>query len=105
MKIPVISVKWLWWTSTPIFVIVCTAYTAILNPRGVINTFLIHCIDVVMVVWPSTPENFKIGVMLSAFASQFPNIGWGLVSEIVSGVLGILVIISTLKVLKYIPFF
>jgi hypothetical protein len=104
-KIPVISVKWLWWTSTPVFVIFCTAYTAIQNPRGAINTFLIHCIDVLMVAWPSTPNNFKIGTMLTAFSQQFPGIGWGAVSEIMTGIIGILTIAVTVKMLKFIPFF
>jgi hypothetical protein len=95
---------WLWWTSTTTFTIFCTAYTAIKNPQGAINTFLINCVDVILKVWPSTPENYTIGSMLTAFSAQFPNLGWGSIYEIINGIVGMLLIFSTVKIIKYIPF-
>lgn len=96
-------VYWLWWSSATTFTIFCTMYTAIKNPQGAINTFFIHCIDVVLVAWPSTPEEYQIGTLLTAFSTALPNFGWGIIYEIMRGIVGMLMIFTTVKIIKLIP--
>lgn len=100
----IVNVKWIWWACPPLFTIVCFLYSCITNPEGAINQFMITILSSVLVLFPSTPENFKIGSLLAATAQAFPAVGWGPVFEIYQGALGIFTISLLVRVWKFLPF-
>jgi hypothetical protein len=85
--------------------IVCVAYQSVINPKGAINTFMIHAIDTVLAFFPSTPDNLKIGSMISGFYAAIPSpIGASLVHEIMVGVFALLPLFLAVKLYKMMPF-
>jgi len=80
-------------------------YQSIQNPDGAINTFMIRLIDLIIVIFPENPENYKIGTMLSNFYSILPSyIPTSAISEIMQGIGGMLAIFLVIKLYKMMPF-
>lgn len=84
--------------------IICMLHQIINNPDGAINTFMIFLFDNFYGFFPSTPEQFKIANMLNAFATDYPNIGWGVVYEIFNGMGVMFGLWGGIKILKILPF-
>lgn len=101
-------IKWLF---SPLYILIIsvTAIIAlilgtILDPVGAVNTFLCKIIDVVFAIFPSTPDNLKLGFILQSFSNQFPFFGWGIILDTIQTVFTMLLIVITIKVYKLIPF-
>ena len=84
--------------------LICFATNCILDPTGAINQFMITCIDIIVIPFPSTPDNYKLANLLYQFSQQLPSIGWGAVNEVFSGIFGMLTIYLSYKVYKILPF-
>lgn len=84
--------------------VVCIIASAFINPSGAVNTFMIKMIDIMFEFWPSTPDDKKIGYILSTFALEYPQIGWGPIYEVFQGVAGILTLALFIKLVKLLPF-
>lgn len=103
-----------YWENTSIFAkvcmssvvtIICLLYSCITNPAGAINHFMIICIDIIYSIFPSTPSEFTIGYMLTQFANDYPNIGWGIVYEVFSGMsvmFGLWCVVTLYKLMPFI---
>lgn len=89
-----------------VFVTIITLiYNCVKNPKGAINTFMIHSIDIITSPLPSTPDNYKLSSMLSSFYAAIPQqIGVGVISEIMNGIIGMLGIYLIFKLYKSLPF-
>ena len=77
---------------------------AIVNPEGAVNTFLIKFIDLVSLVFPSTPDSLKIGTLISTLGEAIPMIGKSVIYEVFQTVGIILVLSLAVKIYKLIPF-
>lgn len=84
--------------------IVYFLYSVLQDPNGAINSFIILIIDHVIDIFPSTPEEYTIGFLLTNFAEEVPYIGWGVVYEIFEGMAGMFALWSVIKVWKLLPF-
>ncbi len=100
-----IKVQWIWWTCPIILGLFCLAYFYLENPEKLLNHLMIETIDVVLKVVPSTPNEFKLANIWKNIVTSYPFAPWGLVSEIIQGILGILSIQLSFKLIKYLPFF
>lgn len=85
--------------------VACIIAAAFADPSGAVNTFMIKMIDVMFAFWPSTPNDKNIGHILSTFALEYPQIGWGLIYEVFQGIAGILTLALFIKLVKLLPFF
>lgn len=99
-----VRATWIWWTCPVLFVIVCFFWQVITYPEAAINQFMITIISSVFVLFPSTPENFKVANLLQSTATAFPLIGWGPVYEIYQGASGLFAISMIMRVWKFLPF-
>ena len=80
-------------------------YNAFVNPTGWINRQLIKFIDMVLFVWPSTPESYKLGTLVKNFYTSIPpSIGVGLVNEALSTFAIIFGAVFVVKLYKLLPF-
>ena len=79
-------------------------YQCIQNPEGAINTFMIKVIDLIVAYFPSTPNEYKLGVMLSGFYQQVPWLPASQLTEIFQGIAGMLGIFLFIKLWKLLPF-
>ena len=78
---------------------------ALISPSCWFNNFLISLVDTIASVFPSTPSEFQIGSLLTAFYAQVPTvIGAALVSEVLQGLSGIFSIWIIWKIYKALPF-
>lgn len=84
--------------------IVCFLYNIINNPEGAINQFMIFLVDMVYSLFPSTPQQYTIGYMLSQFAAEHPYIGWGVIYEIFSGMAVMFGLWCIVKLWQLLPF-
>lgn len=85
--------------------LLCLATAAVADPKGAVNTFMLHMVDATFSVWPSTPPNMKIGYLVAEFIGQVPLADNFYVLQTLSGVTGILAIVIFFKVLKSLPFY
>ena len=74
------------------------------NPTGAINQIGIHFVDIVDGVLPSTPPEYQLATLISGLTSQVPGFAQSIISEIMSGVVGILSIFLLIKAYKLLPF-
>ena len=79
-------------------------YDSVQNPQGAINTFMILLIDIVYEVFPQTPDQYKIASLLSSFAVNYPQIGWGTVYEIFHGMSVMFGLWCVVKLWQLLPF-
>ena len=92
-------------STSSVITVVCLLYSCITNPGGAINHFMIIFIDVIYGFFPSTPVEFTIGYMLKQFSNSFPNIGWGIVYEVFSGMsvmFGLWCVVTLYKLMPFI---
>lgn len=77
---------------------------AIANPGGAVNAFINMIVDFIGSVFPSTPDNLKIGNLINSVGDSMPAVGRGIVREffvIFSSCFGLALVI---KIYKLIPF-
>ena len=84
--------------------VLCFVSFCIANPQNAINAFLNNVIDVSMQFWPSTPPEYTISGLYLNISTQFPFFGWGLLHEILQGLVGIGAIYLSVRALKLLPF-
>lgn len=77
---------------------------ALQDPNGLLNTIAVSVIDNIAALWPSTPENLKVGNLLDAAALAMPAIGRGLIYEIFITVVTLFSLTVIVKIYKLIPF-
>ncbi len=77
---------------------------AIANPAGAVNGFLCRMIDLIALVFPSTPENLKIVNLLAATGDTIPLIGRSVVYDVFTTAAAMLAIVLLVKLYKLIPF-
>lgn len=82
----------------------CFLWDVIQHPNGALNKFMIWIIDYLLVIIPSTPDEYKLANMLIAFSEQVPSIGFDIIWEIFSGITGMLAIYLIVKLWKFLPF-
>jgi hypothetical protein len=100
----ILKVSWQWWLCTHTFLIICFVAACIRNPEGAINLFMIKLIDIISVPFPSTPSQYKLGTILTAFFNTYDNIGYDTLFEIFQGIFGMLAIYLGVKLYKMLPF-
>lgn len=74
------------------------------DPEGAINTFLIKGIDLIAVVFPSTPEELKIASIINGLGDQLPLVGKSVIYEILQTLAVIFGLTLAVKIYKLIPF-
>ena len=84
--------------------VVALVLGTIADPAGAINTFFIKAIDIVLLPFPSTPNNLKLANLLASFATSVPVVGWGILSDILVVLFSFLSIYLLVKLYKLIPF-
>ncbi len=82
--------------------LICFAYSVVSNPQGAINQFMIHVVDVVFLVLPSTPQNYKLANILADFGASNTVIGWGVLWQVIQLPLGLLGSLLVVKLIKFI---
>lgn len=81
--------------------VACFFAECISNPKGAINSFMCHFIDIIVVALPSTPSGLKINSLISSYSGAF---GTALIADLVSTALSILSIYLVVKLYKFLPF-
>lgn len=84
--------------------VLCFAAECIANPKGAINTFMIHFIDLFASLLPSTPAQLTLGGFLNSYQATSPLFSVGLLAEIFSLVFPLLSIYLVIKLYKFLPF-
>lgn len=77
---------------------------ALADPQGFANAFICGAIDMISGIFPSTPENLKIGSIIASVSSQVPAIGCAVLQDIVTTLASIFAIFIVVKIYKLIPF-
>ena len=91
-------------TCASVVTVICFGWNVVTYPRGAVNQFMIMVVDMIASVFPSTPSQYQLYSMLDAFAAKFPQVGWGVIYEIFSGISGMLGIYLTIKLWRLLPF-
>ena len=99
-----LSKQWLFLLGGFLSGIIAFIWQVISNPVGAINQFMIHVINIILPLWPSTPSNLRVGSLIDNFGSSFPLIGSGIIAEIFNTLLGALSIFILIKLYKLLPF-
>lgn len=84
--------------------IVSFLMAALLNPEGAVNKFANSVIDKVAIVFPSTPNNLKLGYLLDEATSSMPSVGRGIIGDIFVTISSMFAIVVVIKIYKLIPF-
>lgn len=84
--------------------ILCFITECIANPKGAINTFIIHFIDISASILPSTPPQLTLSGFLSSYQATNPLFSVGILSEIFTIVFPLLSIYLVIKLYKFLPF-
>ena len=92
-----------WWFATTA-VIFFLIIACISDPNGAINTLMILIIDLVKDVFPNVPAGMTIASWVLSFQSSFPIIGGSVLIEVINGILGMIALISVVKIWKLLPF-
>lgn len=96
--------NWIFTMSCALTTIICLIYQTIKNPEGALNQFMIMVLSSVLILFPSTPDNLKVGSLLSQFAAAFPQIGTCVLGEILSGIAGLAAVFLVVKLWRLMPF-
>jgi hypothetical protein len=86
----------------PAFVTFCFTMECILNPQGAWNFAMCALIDVIVAGMPVTGENYQIANILLAFSQNYPFIGLGVIMEVMSTLFVILVMFTTVKMIRFV---
>lgn len=77
---------------------------ALANPEGIINKFANSVIDAIASIFPSTPNNLKLGYLLDQSTASVPALGRGIIGDIFSTISAIFAVVVIIKIYKLIPF-
>jgi hypothetical protein len=99
----VFIVQWKWYACGVFVLIICVVYNAMKYPEQAINLWICRIIDMIVIYLPKTPENMKLGYMISNILENTP-IGGNTLIEIFTGVMGLLSIYLIWKVYRSLPF-
>jgi hypothetical protein len=89
---------------TSVASIVALVLGCILDPAGAINTFICKVLDIIASVFPSTPDNLKLGFFVNQASAFLPAFGASIIGDIVSTISSIFLISLAVRVYKLIPF-
>lgn len=85
-------------------VIVALILGCIADPSGAVNKFICTIIDVVSVIFPSTPTQLRLGSLIDSASSIAPAFGTSILRDIASTVGSIFTISLVIRIYKLIPF-
>lgn len=85
-------------------VIVAFVIAAIADPSGWINQSLCYAIDMIVSVFPSTPNNLRLESIILSISSYIPSAGVFLIREAYLAFRDVFSLIVVFKVYKMIPF-
>lgn len=85
-----------------IAVILCFCVECIGNPKGAYNTFIIHLIDNVVSLLPSSPVTLVS--LINGYDNSNPSFSSALISNILSLCLPSLAVYLVVKLYKFLPF-
>lgn len=77
---------------------------ALLNPQGLMNQVICSAIDYVAVLFPSTPDELKIGTIINGLGDSLPLVGRGVIREIFNTLSIIFGLTLAIKIYKLLPF-
>ncbi len=77
---------------------------ALANPQGFLNQMICSAIDAIAYIFPSTPDNLKIGTMINNLGDSMPLVGRGIVREVFTSISIIIGLVSIVKIYKLLPF-
>ena len=77
---------------------------ALADPQGLMNRVVCGAIDMISGVFPSTPDNLKIGSIIESAGSVMPAFGTGLIREVLGTIAGMAAIALVIKIYKLMPF-
>ena len=77
---------------------------AINDPEGFVNTLLVKMIDNIAYVFPSTPDQLKVGAIIDSVGDSMPLVGKAVVFEVFQTISIIFSILVVIKIYKLIPF-
>ena len=93
-------------------IVVCTALIGIVaflvaalqDPQGWMNSVVITTIDAIAHLFPSTPDDLKIGTIINNLGDSMPLVGRAVVREIFTAISSMAGIALVVKIYKLIPF-
>ena len=84
--------------------IVAFLVAALKYPQGWMNSVVITTIDAIANVFPSTPEELKIGTIINTIGDSMPLVGRAVVKEIfvtISSMVGIALVVKIYKLILF----
>jgi hypothetical protein len=85
-------------------VIVAFLLAALADPQGWMNKLIVSAIDYIVLIFPSTPLNLRIGSLIDSLGTSLPFIGKGIIREIISTIISIFSIRAIIVIYKLLPF-
>lgn len=83
-------------------IVLCFMVESINNPQGYINFWFCNLIDLIIVGMPRTPEGLKIVNLIIDFGVSFPQVGYGILLEVLSTLLLMFGSVVTIKLIKFV---
>lgn len=77
---------------------------ALADPQGFANSFMCGAVDLIVAAFPSTPNEYKIGTLVTNLTTEFPESSYLFVTTF-EGIFGIFAIYLGVKALRFLPFF
>lgn len=85
-------------------VIVSLLLGCIADPSGAVNQFICTIINAISSVFPSTPDNLRLGKLIDAVASIAPAFGTALIRDIATTIGSVFTVSLAIRIYKLIPF-
>lgn len=76
---------------------------ALKNPQGFMNSVICNAIDYIAFLFPSTPDNLKIGSFINAASATLPALGKAVIADIFITLLAMAGIALVIKIYKLLP--
>lgn len=89
---------------TGIIAVFSVLTVAVTFPDSFINQLICGAIDLISIVFPSTPDNLKLSALINNLASFMPIFGKKLIENILGTARDLLSIYFLIKIYKLIPF-
>lgn len=89
---------------TGLIILVGFLVSALNDPQGWMNSVVITTIDAIANLFPSTPENLKIGTIINSLGDSMPLVGRAVIREIFTTISSMAGIALVVKIYKLIPF-
>jgi hypothetical protein len=74
------------------------------DPPQFLNALICGVIDMIVPFWPSTPEDFRIGTIITNLSTQIPVVGRAVIFEVFTAISSIAGLALVVKIYKLIPF-